>query len=280
LLDDLAVAGKDGSAVDLMSGFAFPLPMSVICELMGVPAGLRDDIRVGMETTFRGISMTDEEWLPKFNLLDDSLKELVAIKRGDPGDDLISALIAVRDGGDKLSEDELTSMAFILIAAGHETTVNLIGNGVEALLSHREQWDLLRAEPERVPDAVEELLRWCGPIQVTFPLVAAAPVELGGSTISPGELVLVGILAANRDATHTPDPDVLDVTREAKPNLAFGHGIHHCLGVSMARLEAKIAFETLLRRFPDLRLGVAAEELRWSPSFLFHGLAQLPVHLS
>ena len=280
LLDDLVDASKDGSAVDLMAGFAFPFPMTVICELMGVPAGLREDIRVGMETTFRGIAMTNEEWLPKFNLLDDSLKELVATKRRDPGDDLISALIAVRDGGDKLSEDELTSMAFLLIAAGHETTVNLIGNGVEALLSHREQWDLLCAEPERIPAAVEEMLRWSGPVQVTFPLVAVAPIDIGGVTISPGELVLVGVLAANRDAAQTDDPDVFDVAREPKQHLAFGHGIHHCLGVFMARLEARIAFETLTRRFPDLQLAVPRNELTWAPSFLFHGLAGLPVHLT
>jgi cytochrome P450 len=279
LLDDLIVAGKDGATVDLLAGFAFPLPMSVICELMGVPAGLREDIRVGMEPTFRGIGMTDEEWLPKVDLLEASLRKLVAIKRRDPGDDLISALIAVRDGGDMLSEDELLSMAFVLIAAGHETTVHLIANGVQALLTHPEQWELLLAEPKRIPAAVEELLRWCGPVQVTFPLIAAAAVELGGAEIAPGELVIVTLLAANRDAAQHDDPHVLDITREPRQHIGFGHGIHHCLGATMARLEARIAFEALVRRCPGMRLAVPADELVWEPSFIFHGLARLPVSL-
>ncbi len=280
LLDALIEAGQDGSAVDLLAGFAFPLPMTVICELMGVPGALRDDIHSGMETTFRGIAMTDDEWLRRLDLLESSLRELVADKRRDPGNDLISALIAVSDGGDTLSEDELISMAFILIAAGHETTVHLIGNGVAALLAHRDQWQLLHAEPERIPVAVEELLRWCGPVQVTFPLIAAARVELGGAEIAPGELVIVALLPANRDASQHEDPAVLDVTREPRQHLAFGHGIHHCLGAAMARLEARIAFETLLRRCPDLRLAVAPDELTWAPSFIFHGLDALLVRVS
>ncbi|WP_019876316.1 cytochrome P450 family protein [Sporichthya polymorpha] len=281
LLDEVLIAGKDGSTVDLLAQFAFPLPMTVICELMGVPAHLRDDIKVGMEPTFRGMGMADEEWSEKFELLERSLTELVATKRREPGDDLISALIEVRDdGGDRLSEDELLSMAFILIAAGHETTVHLIANGVEALLTHRPQWDLLRAEPERVPAAVEELLRWCGPVQVTFPLIAAEPLEVGGAAIGAGELVIVALLPANRDPAQVEDPDVLDVTREPRPHLGFGHGIHHCLGVALARLEARIAFETLLRRCPDLRLAVDPDELTWTPSFIFHGLDRLPVQVT
>jgi cytochrome P450 len=279
LLDDLVVAGKDGSPVDLLDGFAFPLPMSVICELMGVPEGLREDLRTGMEPTFRGIGMTDEEWVPKIDLLEATMRELVATRRRDPGDDLISALIQVRDGGDRLSEDELLSMAFILIAAGHETTVHLIANGVEALLAHRDQWDLLCAEPARIPAAVEELLRWCGPVQVTFPLIAAEAMELGGKTLGSGELVIVALLPANRDAAQHENPDLLDVTREPRQHLGFGHGIHHCLGAAMARLEARIALETLLRRFPDLRLAVEPAELTWQPSFIFHGLTALPVVL-
>lgn len=280
LLDEVLVAGKDGSTVDLLAQFAFPLPMTVICELMGVPGHLRDAIKVGMEPTFRGMGMADEEWAEKFELLERSLTELVASKRREPGDDLISALIEVRDGGDMLSEDELLSMAFILIAAGHETTVHLIANGVEALLTHRSQWDLLRAEPERVPAAVEELLRWCGPVQVTFPLIAAEPVEVGGAAIGAGELVIVALMPANRDPGQVEDPDVLDVTREPRPHLGFGHGIHHCLGVALARLEARIAFEILLRRCPDLRLAVAPDQLTWAPSFIFHGLDTLPVHVT
>ena len=278
LLDGLADVGKDGAPVDLVSGFAYPLPMTVICDLLGVPLAMRDDLHRGVETMARGIGMTDEEFLPGFDLLLATLRDLVASKRRDPGEDLISALIAVRDGSDSLSEDELSSMAFLLIAAGHETTVNLIGNGVHALLTHPDQWTLLRAEPERIPAAVEEFLRWCGPVQVTFPLIAAAPVALGSVEVQPGELVIVALLPANRDPAQTADPDVLDITRDPRPHLGFGHGIHHCLGATMARLEARIAFETLLRRFPGLRL--ASDDLTWAPSFLFHGLVELPVHLN
>lgn len=280
LLDDLTAAAKDGGAVDLVAGFAYPLPMTVICDLLGVPAGLRDDLHDGVQVMARGIGMTDEEFLPRFDNFLETLQELVAAKRRDPQDDLLSALIAVRDGGDALSEDELSSMAFLLVAAGHETTVNLIGNGVHALLTHPDQWELLRDEPTRIPDAVEEFLRWCGPVQVTFPLLAAVPVELAGCAIAPGDIVIPAVFPANRDPAHIADPDVLDVTRGTSTHLAFGHGIHHCLGASMARLEARIAFETLLRRFPGLRLAGSADELMWAPSFLFHGLMHLPVHLN
>ncbi len=280
LLDDLEAAAKDGAAVDLVPGFAYPLPMTVICDLLGVPMMMRDDLHTGMNAMARGIGLTDEEFLPRFDLLVETLQKLVETKRREPEDDLISALIAVRDGGDSLSEDELSSMAFLLIAAGHETTVNLIGNGVHALLTHPEQRELLRADPARIPAAVEEFLRWCGPVQVTFPLIAVAPVELGGVRVEPGDVVVPALLPANRDPAHTSDPDALDVSRDPRPHLGFGHGIHHCLGAPMARLEAKIAFETLLRRFPELRLAVAPGELGWAPSFLFHGLTRLPVHLN
>jgi cytochrome P450 len=280
LLDELEVAAKDGTAVDLVGGFAYPLPMTVICDLLGVPASMRADLHAGTEAMARAIALTDEEFLTKFDLLVATLQELVATKRRDPGDDLISALIAVRDGGDSLSEDELSSMAWLLIAAGHETTVNLIGNGVYGLLTHPDQWASLQENPDRIPAAIEEFLRWCGPVQVTFPLVALEPVEVAGQPIAPGQVVLPALFPANRDGAHLPHPDVLDIGRESQTHVSFGHGIHFCLGASMARLEARIAFETLLRRCPGLRLAVAPEELTWAPSFLFHGLVRLPVHLS
>ena len=281
LLDALSVAGKDGDAVDLVEGFAYPLPMSVICDLMGVPDRLREPLRRGTDAMSKGVALTDEEFLPAFDVLVITLQELVALKRAEPGDDLISALIAVRDeGGDRLSEHELSSMAWLLIAAGHETTVNLIGNGTHALLGHPEQLAQLRADPSLIPTAVEELLRWCGPVQVTFPLVATAPLELAGETVAAGEVVLPALIPANRDPAHTEDPNRLDISRGSMSHVAFGHGIHHCLGAPLARLEAKIAFETLLRRCPDLRPAEPLDELPWTPSFLFHGLARLPVHLN
>lgn len=280
LADQLAVAGKDGEAVDLISNFAYPLPMTVICELMGVPERLREPLRHGTEAMSQGIALTDEQFLPAFDVLVATLQELVALKRAEPAEDLISALIAVRDGGDSLSEDELTSMAWVLIAAGHETTVNLIGNGVHALLGHPDQLAVLRADPSRIPAAVEEMLRWCGPVQVTFPLVATEPVELAGVQIAAGEVVLPAVFPANRDGGHTDDAATLDLSRDSNSHLAFGHGIHHCLGAPMARLEARIAFETLLRRFPDLGPAEPLDELPWTASFLFHGLVRLPVRVS
>ncbi|MGH4004997.1 MAG: cytochrome P450, partial [Pseudonocardiaceae bacterium] len=205
------------------------------------------------------------------------LRELVDAKRTAPADDLISALVAVRDGEDRLTEDELTSMAFLLLVAGHETTVNLIGNGVLALLTHPEQLALLRAEPDRLPAAIEELLRFDGPLQVATFRWTAAPVDIGGTTIPVGEIVMSGLLAANRDPACTTQPDALDITRTDNPQLAFGHGIHHCLGAPLARLEGRIALGTLLARFPRLRLAVPAEQLTWKPSVLMHGLTALPV---
>ncbi|HUR74306.1 MAG TPA: cytochrome P450 [Sporichthya sp.] len=280
LLDGVACAGRDGSAVDLIESFAYPLPMTVICELLGVPEDMRPVLRHGTEAMAHAVALSDEEFLPAFDALAAALRDLVALKRKEPGDDFISALIAVRDGGDSMSEDELSSMAWLLLAAGHETTVNLIGNGVHALLSYPAQLALLRADPTRIPAAVEELLRWCGPVQVTFPLVADQAVELAGVSIAPGEIVLPALFAANRDPGHVADPAGFDVTREHQHHVAFGHGIHHCLGASMARLEGRIAFETLLRRFPGLRPAEPLDELPWQPSFLFHGLVRLPVHVN
>jgi cytochrome P450 len=277
LLDQLAAA--DGP-VDLIETFAYPLPMTVICELLGVPEDVRPVLRDGTEAMAHAVALPDEVLLPAIDALAAALRDLVALKRKEPGDDFLSALIAVRDGGDSMSEDELSSMAWLLLAAGHETTVNLIGNGVHALLAHPDQLHLLRKDPALIPSAVEELLRWCGPVQVPFPLVATEPLKLGDVAIAAGEIVLPALLAANRDASHIAEPAHLDVTRDDHSHVAFGHGIHYCLGAPLARLEARIAFDTLLRRFPRLRPAEPLDELPWQPAFLFHGLVRLPVHLS
>ena len=266
--------------VDLMTSYAYPLPMTVMCDLLGVPQEFREDLHLGTKVMATSLGIPDDEYLPAFDRLPPTLDALVDLKRRQPADDLITALIAARDGEDSLTEDELKSMIWLLVAAGHETTVNLIGNGVHALLSHPDQLALLHADPERIPAAVEELLRWCGPLQVTFLHYATEPVELGGVRIEAGDLVLPALLAANRDPGLTPDPEALDVARPPSHHLAFGHGIHHCLGAPMARLEARIAFETLLRRFPRLRAAEPLDELPWAPSFLFHGLVRLPVYVS
>jgi cytochrome P450 len=207
------------------------------------------------------------------------LRELLKIKSTAPADDLLSALLAVRDGQDQLTEDEFTSMVFLILVAGHETTVNLIGNGVHALLTHPEQLALLRAQPHLLSDAIEELLRFDGALQVATFRFTAEPVEIGGVTIPAGEIVIAGLLAANRDPACTAQPDTLDITRTDNPHLAFGHGIHHCLGAPLARLEGRIALGTLLTRFPRLRFAVPAEQLTWRPGVLINGLDALPVLL-
>jgi cytochrome P450 len=205
------------------------------------------------------------------------LRELIDAKRAAPADDLLSALMTVPDGEDRLTEDELTSLVFLLLVAGLETTMNLIGNGVLALLTHPEQLALLRAEPDRLPTVVEELLRFDGVLQVATFRWTAEPVEIGGITIPAGEIVVPGLLAANRDPACTAQPDTLDITRTDNPHLAFGHGIHHCVGAPLARLEGRIALGTLLARFPQLRLAVPVQQLTWRTSVLMNGLVALPV---
>ncbi len=170
-------------------------------------------------------------------------------------------------------------MVMLLTVAGHETTVNLLGNGTAALLSHPDQLDRLRAEPELLPRAVEELLRYVTPIQATFPVVGTEDVEVEGVTIAAGEVILPAVLAANRDPAYVEDPDTLDITRSPKPHLGFGPGPHHCLGASLARLEARIGFAALLERYPDLSLAVDPSELTWQPNVIFQGLAGLPVRV-
>ncbi|HMA47187.1 MAG TPA: cytochrome P450, partial [Frankiaceae bacterium] len=279
LLDGLG--GADGTAdqVDLIGAFAYPLPITVICELLGVPADGREPFRDWSTTIVTGSLAAPEAWAAAATAMIGYVRELLAAKRARPTDDLLSALVAIRDGADRLSEDELTSMVFLLLVAGHETTVNLIGNGVHALLTHPDQLALLRAEPERLPAAVEELLRFDGPLQMATFRWTTAPVEIGGTVIPAGEMVIPGLLAANRDPARITDPDVLDLTRADSAHLAFGLGVHHCLGAPLARLEGRIALGSLLGRFPRLRLAVPSDELVWRPGVLMHGLATLPVVL-
>ena len=205
---------------------------------------------------------------------------LVADKRAHPADDLLSALIAARDAGDGLSERELLGMLFLLLVAGHETTVNLIGSGTLALLLSPGEMARLRADRSLLPGAVEELLRYTSPVNHATFRFTAEPVEVGGTLIPAREAVLVAIGSANRDPGRYPAPDRLDVGRDAGGNLAFGHGIHYCLGAPLARMEGEIAFGGLLARFPGMTLAVPPESLRWRPSTLIHGLETLPVRLS
>jgi cytochrome P450 len=279
LLDDLTGALAEHGEADLIAAFAYPLPITVIGELLGVPAHDQAGFRAWSTTVAGGAAADRQAWVDAATALVGFVRELVAAKRVHPADDLMSALVAARDGTDRLTEDELTSMVFLLLIAGHETTVNLIGNGMYTLLAHPDRHALLLAEPERLPATIEELLRFDGPVQVATFRWTSVPVQIGDTVIPAGEVVIPGLLAANRDAAAVADPDVFDPTREATAvgHLAFGHGVHHCLGAPLARLEARIALGSLLARLPDLRLAVPVAELRWRPSVLMHGLAALPV---
>lgn len=273
LLDELAGAGE----VDLLERLAFPLPITIISEMLGVDAERRGDFK---EWTTALINGSDPEAITSAGEhLFGYIAELVARKRREPGDDLISALVGAADGQDRLSEPELISMVFLLLVAGHETTVNLIGNCVYDLLVAPERVAALRTEPELVDNAVEEALRHQSPVNMATMRHTTEPVRLGEVEIPAGELVLVALGSANRDERRYPDAAEFDPRRDTSGHLGFGHGIHFCLGASLARLEGQVAVRRLVERFPGMALAVPPEQLRWRPSTLVHGLEELPVRL-
>lgn len=277
LLDDVSAAGEQGEPVDLLTALCYPLPLTVISELLGVPEDRRRDFLQWTTVAIHGPAHAADAFVAAATSLIDYIRQLIAQKRVDPSDDLISGMVAARADGDRLSEDELTSMLFLLLLAGYETTAHLMSGGTRALLTHPDQLELVRADPGRWPAVIEELLRFHSPVQVTPPYRTAAPVRIGGVTIPAGEMVLPSPLAANRDPRQFSEPEHLDVTRSQPAHLAFGHGIHHCLGAPLARLEARIALGALFDRFPKLRLAVAPEELTMQASLLVNGLTALPV---
>ena len=272
LADSMTAAGP---SVDLLDEFAFPLPMTVICEILGVPQERRDDFRDWSNTLLSGAD--DAERAAAARAMAHFLGALVADKSANPGDDMLSDIVRASEDGDSLSATEVTAMAFLLLVAGHETTVNLIGNGMLALLHHPDQMARLRADPDLVPGAVEEFLRYDGPVNLATFRVTTEPVEIAGTTIPRGEFVLVSLIGANRDPERYPDAEKLDVERDASGHLAFGYGIHHCLGAPLARMEGDIAFRTLLARFPDIALDGEAGSHR--ASTLIHGLTRFPVRI-
>ncbi|MDX3002767.1 cytochrome P450 [Kribbella solani] len=276
LLDQLSATTQP---VDLVDAYSYPLPITVICELIGIPAIRRDDFRRWSSVIVNAAAHPADEYVEAATLMLDCVHDLIVDKQQSPSDDLLSGLIQARDGGDRLSEDELTSMVFLLLAAGHETTVSLITNGVHALLRHPEQLELLKAEPERLPAAVEELLRYDGPLQAAIPYVTQAPINIAGQRIAAGEVIVFALLPANRDVRKVERPDELDITRDDATHLAFGHGIHHCLGAPLARLEGRIALELLFDRFPNLHLADPTQDPPRTPSLLMNAIRELPVHL-
>ncbi|MCM6776400.1 cytochrome P450 [Nocardia sp. CDC159] len=272
LLDEMA----RHEVVDLLAEFATPLPVTVICELLGVPFADRAEFQAWTKILLGGAADVPQRQRASAEM-SRYLRDLVADKRMRPGEDLLSGLVQVSDEGDQLTAEELVAMAFLLLVAGHETTVNLIANGVHALLSDRAQWETLRADPDLIPAAVEEFLRYVGPVGWATARYTTEPTRVGDTEIPAGELVYVVLTAANRDESRYARPDRLDVTADATGHLAFGHGIHFCVGAPLARLEAQIAFSALLQRFPDLTLADSDFIPRWQPSFLIRGMAELPV---
>ncbi len=280
LLDAMAAAGPD-ARIDLVRAFAFPLPFTVICELLGVPDPDRADLGRGL-TALLVPTSTPAEYARAKQASDAvvaMLEALVDAKQASPGDDLVSGLISARDGDERLSTQELLSTIFQLIVAGHDTTASLIGNGVVALLQHPEQLDDLRSDPTRLAVAVEELLRYDAPVPHSTFRYAVAPVDIGDATIPAGSQVIICLAAANRDSGQYADPEALDLDRAESRHLAFGHGIHHCLGAPLARIEGQLALGSLLRRFPALRLAVPADQLHWGhgDGLVLRGLSELPV---
>ncbi|SNS35026.1 Cytochrome P450 [Streptosporangium subroseum] len=279
MTDELLAAFDGVESADLITALAYPLPIGVICELLGIPPESRADFRNWSTPLVAPGIFSFEEYEAAAIAILDFTHELIKDKRRVPQDDLLSDLIAARDGEERLTEDELTSMVFLLVIAGHETTVNLIANGVHALLTHPGQLDLLRTDPALLEPAIEELLRYDGPVQNTLPYWTAEPIEVGGTTIAAGEIVVVSLNAANRDPAQFPGADRLDVTRQETGHTAFGHGLHYCVGAPLARLEARVAIGALLDRFPALSLDAPADSLTRVPSMIMNGLAGLPVRL-
>ena len=282
LTDELLdVVGGTGR-MDLIRDYALPLPATIIAEMLGVPVRDRHKFHRWSNAL---VSASGSSWgmlmmvPPMWEFLR-YIRKMIKLRQAEPRDDLISALVHAREAGDRLSEDELLAMIFLLLVAGHETTLNLIGNGVLALLEHPAELDRLRENPDLIKPAVEELLRYDSAVQMTSERYAREEVTIAGVTIAQGDTVHAMLGSANRDERHFECPDELDITREPNRHLAFGQGVHYCVGAPLARLEGQIAINTLLRRFPDLRLAVPPQALRRRRSLGLRGLVSLPVEFS
>ena len=281
LLDELDVAGP-GATVNLVEGYAYPLPFQVIGELLGIPAADRPRLHAWFQVLLTGwAGDPPPEAIEASDGIVAYLGELVEAKRHSPAGDLVSVLVTAAEG-DALTTQELLSSLFQLVVAGHDTTASLIGNGVVALLDHPDQRQALLADLGQLPAAIDELVRFTAPVPHATFRVTAEPVTLDGVQIPAREQVLVCLGAANRDPGRFPEPEVLDIGRSDGSNLGFGHGIHYCLGAPLARLEARVAFEELLGRYPGLRLATGRDALAWAhgDGLVLRGLVCLPVVLS
>jgi cytochrome P450 len=271
LLEALATAGPPA---DLMAGFAVPLPSLVICELLGVPYADRDDFQRRSDTLL-DVTATAEQQRANSAEMNAYMRQLVQRHRAQPGEDILGML--VREHADDVSTDELVGIGNILLIAGHETTANTIGLGTLLLLQHPDQLAALRADPELVTGAVEEILRYTSIVESGTPRIVTADVTVGDQLIPAGDVVVVALPSANRDTALTTTPDRFDITRKPGPHLAFGHGIHQCLGQQLARLEMAVAVPALLARFPDLHLAGPASELAYRTDAPVNGLRSLAV---
>jgi cytochrome P450 len=280
LLDDVAASGPD-SRVDLVGTFAFPLPFTVICELLGVPEP--DRLPLGRGLTALLVPTPTPAAYARAKEASDAvvamLEALVEAKQRTPGDDLVSGLLSARDGEERLDNQEMLSTIFQLIVAGHDTTASLIGTSVVTLFRNPDQLAQLSADPDMIPAAIEECLRYDAPVPHATFRYAIEPVEIGDVTIPAGSQVIICLAAANRDADRYHDSELFDIDRAEMRHLAFGHGIHHCLGAALARMEGQVALASLLRRFPELSLAVPAGDLHWDhgDGLVLRGLSELPV---
>ncbi|MEE1845311.1 cytochrome P450 [Streptomyces sp. NPDC088190] len=273
--DDLLDQWPVGEPFDFVTGLAVPLPVIVICELLGVPDEDRPDIQRWSGELFA--AGQPEVIDAASHSLADYMTDLIAAKRRRPGKSLLDRLISARDGHDRLSEEELVSLAVLLLVAGHETTTNFLGNATLSLLQHPAELDRLRQNPDDIPMVLDELLRFDSPVSTATFRYTTEAITLGGTDIPTGAPVLVALGAANRDPERFPSPDQLDANRDATGHLAFGHGIHRCVGAPLAKAEAEIALRAVLARFPGLRLAVPPDQLQWRHARLVRGLTSLPV---
>ena len=284
LVDELLDRVAEKGSLEVIEDLAYPLPVNVICELLGVPPEDHVTFREWSREAARSLDPVEAlsaEEVEQRRRVGDQFSQyflsLIQKRRGDPGDDLLSALIAAEEAGDSLTEDELLATCILLLIAGHETTVNLIGNGTLALLRHPDQLDKLKDDPSLAQSAVEELLRYDPPVQMTG-RTALEEMEVGGETIRKGQQAILLLGSANRDPDQFPDPERLDITRANIHHAAFGFGIHFCLGSPLARVEGEIAFRTLVRRFSGLELLTEAPE--YKENIVLRGLQSLPVGFS
>ncbi|MBW8086852.1 cytochrome P450 [Streptomyces hygroscopicus subsp. hygroscopicus] len=282
IADELLDAIESDGRADLLAAYAGQLPIIVICDLLGVPQGDRRDFRAWSDALITPDPARPGAAKEAVGSMLRFYTGLIAKKRAEPGDDLLSDLIRVRDdeigdGDDGLTEDELTSLAFLILLAGYENTVHLIANSVLTLLDHPATLQELREDPSGLPAAFDELARYEGPAPLAIRRFPLEDIEIGGVTVPAGETVLLSVASAHRDPAHFQDPDAFNPHLGRSGHLALGHGIHYCLGAPLARMETETALAALLQRFPGLRLDVPREELRWRPSIRARGLISLPV---